>query len=123
MRLDGVSPVLALRANSSREGAGGAPAATTLEVVGRNVARGTSQAPSTPMLSIVGPRNPTARSVGFVGAYVGSIGPDSFHAPWSLRRFSKRRAAMKITTHGKSPGRIIQESLTKVEMTSVRSTA
>jgi hypothetical protein len=122
MRLDTVSAVLALRANSSRGGAGGA-AAATLEVVGRDVARGTSQAPSTPTLSIVGPRIPTALSVGLVGAYVGSIGPDSFHAPWSLRRFSKRRAAMKITTHGKSTGRIIQESLIKVEMTSVRSTA
>jgi len=122
MRLDTVSAVLALRANSSRGGAGGA-AAATLEVVGRDVARGTSQAPSTPTLSIVGPRIPTALSVGLVGAYVGSIGPDSFHAPWSLRRFSKRRAAMEITTHGKSTGRIIQESLIKVEMTSVRSTA
>jgi hypothetical protein len=94
-----------------------------LEVVGRGVARGTSQAPSTPMLSIVGPRIPTARSVGLVGAYVGSIGPDSFHAPWSLRRFSKRRAAMEITTHGKSSGRITQEFLIRVEMTSVGSTA
>ena len=31
--------------------------------------------------SIVGPRIPTALSVGFVDAYVGSIGPDSFHTP------------------------------------------
>jgi len=122
MCLDMVSPFVKRTASSSRGGAGGA-AAATLEVVGRGVARETFQAPSTPTLSIVGPRIPTARSAGFVGAYVGSIGPDSFHAPWSLRRFSKRRAAMKITTHGKSTGRIIQESLIKVEMTSVRSTA
>ena len=122
MRPDTVSAVLALRANSSRGGAGGA-AAATLEVVGRGVARETSQAPSTPTLSIVGPRIPTALSVGLVGAYVGSIGPDSFHAPWSLRRFSKRRAAMEITTHGKSSGRITQEFLIRVEMTSVGSTA
>ena len=122
MCLDMVSPFVKRTASSSRGGAGGA-AAATLEVVGRGVARETFQAPSTPTLSIVGPRIPTARSAGFVGPYVGSIGPDSFHAPWSLRRFSKRRAAMKITTHGKSTGRIIQESLIKVEMTSVRSTA
>ena len=54
MRPDTVSAVLALRANSSRGGAGGA-AAATLEVVGRGVARETSQSPSTPTLSIVGP--------------------------------------------------------------------
>jgi len=54
MCLDMVSPFVKRTASSSRGGAGGA-AAATLEVVGRGVARETSQSPSTPTLSIVGP--------------------------------------------------------------------